>query len=46
MLRLISTKFFKFASFAAKSAGLPSVRPVNVHSNGNTGLYGRFRRRK
>lgn len=42
MLNIIKTKFFKFATFAAKSQGMGQVQPVVVHRNGNTDLFGRF----
>lgn len=42
MLNIIKTKFFKFATFAAKSQGMGQVQPVVVHRNGNADLFGRF----
>jgi hypothetical protein len=42
MLNIIKSKFFKFATFAAKSQGMGQVQPVVVHRNGNADLFGRF----
>lgn len=42
MLNSIKTKFFKFATFAAKSQGMGQVQPIVVHRNGNADLFGRF----
>lgn len=42
MLNIIKTKFFKFATFAAKSQGMGQVQPIVVHRNGNADLFGRF----
>lgn len=44
MLKIIKSKFFKFAVFAAKSQGIGQVQPVVVHRNGNADLFGRFGR--
>ena len=46
MLNLIKSKFFKFATFAAKSQGMGQVQPVVVHRNGNADLFGRFGRHR
>ena len=46
MLNIIKTKFFKFATFAAKSQGMGQVQPVAVHRNGNADLFGRFGRHR
>jgi hypothetical protein len=46
MLNIIKTKFFKFATFAAKSQGMGQVQPVVVHRNGNADLFGRFGRHR
>ena len=45
MLKLLNTKMFKFAAFAAGSQGMKVVQPVVVHRNGTSDLFGRFRRR-
>ena len=42
MLNIIKSKFFKFATFAAKSQGMGQVQPIVVHRNGNADLFGRF----
>lgn len=42
MLNIAKSKFFKFATFAAKSQGVGQVQPIVVHRNGNTDLFGRF----
>lgn len=42
MLRILNTKFFRFAKFAANSAGMKPVMPVVVHRNGNVDMFGRF----
>lgn len=42
MLNIFKSKFFKFATFAAKSQGMGQVQPIVVHRNGNTYLFGRF----
>jgi hypothetical protein len=42
MLNIIKSKFFKFATFAAKSQGMGQVQPVVAHRNGNADLFGRF----
>ena len=42
MLNIAKSKFFKFATFAAKSQGVGQVQPVVVHRNGNADLFGRF----
>ena len=46
MLNIIKKKFFKFATFAAKSQGMGQVQPVVVHRNGNADLFGRFGRHR
>lgn len=46
MLSIIKSKFFKFATFAAKSQGMNQVQPVVVHRNGNADLFGRFGRHR
>lgn len=46
MLNIIKTKFFKFATFAAKSQGMGQVQSVVVHRNGNADLFGRFGRHR
>lgn len=42
MLNIFKSKFFKFATFAAKSQGMGQVQPIVVHRNGNADLFGRF----
>lgn len=42
MLNIAKSKFFKFATFAAKSQGMGQVQPIVVHRNGNADLFGRF----
>ena len=42
MLNIFKSKFFKFATFVAKSQGVGQVQPVVVHRNGNADLFGRF----
>ena len=46
MLNIFKSKFFKFATFAAKSQGMGQVQPVVVHRNGNADLFGRFGRHR
>lgn len=46
MLKVIKSKFFKFAALAANSQGIGQVQPVVVHRNGNTDLFGRFGRHR
>lgn len=46
MLNIFKSKFFKFASFAAKSQGMGQVQPIVVHRNGNADLFGRFGRHR
>lgn len=46
MLNIIKSKFFKFATFAAKSQGMGQVQPVVVHRNGNADLFGRLGRHR
>lgn len=46
MLNIVKSKFFKFATFAAKSQGMGQVQPVVVHRNGNADLFGRFGRHR
>lgn len=46
MLNIAKSKFFKFATFAAKSQGMGQVQPVVVHRNGNAYLFGRFGRHR
>lgn len=46
MLNIFKSKFFKFATFAAKSQGVGQVQPIVVHRNGNADLFGRFGRHR
>lgn len=46
MLNIAKSKFFKFATFAAKSQGVGQVQPIVVHRNGNADLFGRFGRHR
>ena len=46
MLNIAKSKFFKFATFAAKSQGMGQVQPVVAHRNGNADLFGRFGRHR
>ena len=46
MLSIAKSKFFKFATFAAKSQGVGQVQPIVVHRNGNADLFGRFGRHR
>ena len=42
MLNIAKSKFFKFATFAAKSYGMGQVQPVVVHRYTTADLFGRF----
>ena len=44
MLNIVKSKFFKFATFAAKSQGVEQVQPIVVHRYPTAFLYGRFGR--
>ena len=48
MLNIAKSKFFKFATFAAKSQGIGQVQvqPIVVHRNGSADLFGRFGRHR
>lgn len=48
MLNIAKSKFFKFATFAAKSQGVGQVQvqPIVVHRYTTADLYGRFGRHR
>ncbi len=46
MLNIVKSKFFKFATFAAKSQGVGQVQPIVVHRYTIADLYGRFGRHR
>lgn len=46
MLNIFKSKFFKFATFAAKSQGMGQVQPIVTHRNGIADLFGRFGRHR
>ena len=46
MLSIAKSKFFKFATFAAKSQGVGQVQPIVVHRYTTADLFGRFGRHR
>ena len=46
MLSIAKSKFFKFATFDAKSQGVGQVQPIVVHRYTTADLFGRFGRHR
>lgn len=47
MLKMLNSKLFKFAKFAANSQGIKTgVAEVVVHRNGTSDIYGRFHKHR